>query len=312
MTDLVALKAVNAKRWTNAKLTRGPEFARPAQKAFANKARYVSIAKRSGMPEIAWLFVAVSHYRESSQDFTKNLGQGDPLDHVSTRVPAGRGPFVGITAFEDGAVDALVKCAPYAARNTDWSIAGMLTLLERYNGLAYANAGRPSPYIWSGTDQYVNGKVLVDHGPIEPVVDKQLGCAGLILAIMALDSTVRFDGPAPSIPAPPVVPVPLPGAPVPLDAKWLQASLNALGATPALAVDGILGAGTRTAVRAFQASKGLVADGLAGPETVAALKAALTSQSRPGSPVKPSITKPAPGSIGAWVASIFAVIFKRK
>ena len=72
-----------------------------------------------------------------------------------------------------------LNCAPYAARDTDWSIARMLSLLEQYNGLSYANAGRPSPYIWSGTDQYSIGKVVVDHGPIEPIVDKQLGCAGL-------------------------------------------------------------------------------------------------------------------------------------
>jgi lysozyme family protein len=212
MTDLAALKAANAKRWANARLTRGPEFVKPAQKAFANKARYVSIAKRSGMPEIAWLFVAVSHYRESSQDFTKNLGQGDPLNRVTVHVPAGRGPFLGPTAFEDGAVDALVNCAPYAARNADWSIAGMLTLLERYNGLGYVNHGIPSPYIWSGTDQYVRGKYVAD-GVFDPnAVDKQLGCAGLILAIAKLDPSVSFSKQAtvilPPTPAPPPPDVP--------------------------------------------------------------------------------------------------------
>lgn len=191
MTDLIALKAANARRWTNAKLTRGPEFARPARIAVANKDRYLDIASRTG---VHWCFVAVSHYRESSQDFTKNLGQGDPLDHETVHVPAGRGPFLGPKAFEDAAVDALVNCSPFAARNKDWSIAGMLTLLERYNGLAYASAGVPSPYIWSGTDQYRVGKVTRDHGPIEPVVDKQLGCAGLIMAMMALDPTITFIG----------------------------------------------------------------------------------------------------------------------
>ena len=268
-TDLVALKALNLQRWNNAKLTRGPEFAKPAQKAFANKARYVSITARSGMPEEAWLFIAVSHYRESSQDFTKNLGQGDPLDRKTTHVPVGRGPFLGPTAFEDAAVDALVNCAPHAAQNTDWSIAGMLTTLERYNGLAYANARRPSPYIWSGTTIYdpptgPGGKVTHDHGPIEPVVDKQLGCAGLIMAIMKLDPTIPFNPAAPD------------SAPV-LDTAFLQTALNKLGATPQLVVDGIFGAGTRTAVRAFQESKGLTADGVVTESTMAAIQAALTA-----------------------------------
>ncbi len=241
MTDLVALKAANAKRWANAKLTRGPEFAKPANKAYANKATYVRIAKRAGMPDVAWLFIACAHYRESSQDFTKNLGQGDPLDHVTTHVPDGRGPFLGPNAFEDGAVDALVNCAPFAAKLTDWSIAGMLTNLERYNGLAYANAGVPSPYVWSGTDQYKSGKVIRDHGPIEPVVDKQLGIAGLILSIMALDPTITFTG-----------------------------------------------------------------------ATIKPNITVTTISTKAASPSVPSITNPAKGSIGAWIANLFAAIFKRK
>jgi lysozyme family protein len=292
MTDLAALKAANGKRWANARLTRGAEFSRFAAKAVTNKTRYRDVEGRTG---VHWCFIAASHYRESTMDFTRQLGQGDPLDRVSVHVPAGRGPFLGPKGFEDAAYDALVNCAPYAARNSDWSIAGLLTLLERYNGLAYANAGVPSPYIWSGTDQYVRGKVVVDHGPIEPVVDKQLGCAGLILAIMALDPTVTFDT-APFVK--PDVPTPPPA----LDGIWLQTSLNKLGATPVLVVDGIIGAGTRTAVKAFQASKGLVVDGVAGPATIAALTAALK---QPIITKPPEIKLPPPGQVRDNLAPTF-------
>ncbi|MDP9065629.1 MAG: peptidoglycan-binding protein [Pseudomonadota bacterium] len=258
MTDLAALKNRNEQRWANAKLTRGTEFKAPAQKAVNNQARYKSIEDRTG---VSWVFIAVSHYRESSQNFNKSLAQGDPWNKVSVHVPAGRGPFA---SFEDAAVDALVDCAPHAARNHDWSIGGLLALLERYNGLSYANANRPSPYIWSGTDQYKIGKVVRDHGPIEEIVDKQLGCAGLILAMMALEPTITFA-------ASPVQPGET------LDATWLQTSLNTLGATPPLVLDGIIGAATRTALRAFQKSKdGLTANGVANADTVAAIKKALT------------------------------------
>jgi lysozyme family protein len=256
-TDLAALKALNIQRWNKAKLTRGPEFVAPATKAVANKARYQSIETRTG---VSWLFIAVSHYRESSQNFARSLAQGDPINKVSVHVPAGRGPFA---SFEDAAVDALVDCAPHASLNTDWSIGGMLTLLERFNGLAYANAGRPSPYVWSGTDQYTIGKIVVDHGPIEPVVDKQLGCAGLIMAMMKLDATITVDT-TPVADAGPV-----------LDANFLQTSLNKLGATPPLVVDGIFGAATRTAVRAFQKTKGLTANGVAAASTMKAIQDAL-------------------------------------
>jgi lysozyme family protein len=258
-TDLAALKALNLQRWNNAKLTRGPEFVEPATKAVKNKEIYQAIETRTG---VSWLFVAVSHYRESTQNFARSLAQGDPWNKVSVHVPAGRGPFA---SFEDAAVDALVDCAPHAARNTDWSIAGMLTLLERFNGLSYANAGRPSPYVWSGTDQYTIGKIVVDHGPIEPIVDKQLGCAGLIMAIMKLDPSTTVDTTSPTE-----------SGPV-LDAAFLQTSLNTLGATPQLVVDGVFGAGTRTAVRAFQKSKGLTANGVVAASTMKAITDALAA-----------------------------------
>ncbi len=91
-------------------------------------------------------------------------------------------------------VDALVDCAPHAARNKDWSVGGTLAKLEEYNGLGYAARGRPSPYIWSGTDQYRSGKYVRD-GVYDPdAVDSQLGCAGLLMAMMALDPTIQFAG----------------------------------------------------------------------------------------------------------------------
>lgn len=203
MADIPALIARNAQRWKDAKLTRGPEFAPVARRLSANRERYQAIADKTDIPY--WQVVAVIHEREAGYDphFKANIAQGDPWNEKSTHHPAGRGPF---QSWEDAAYDALVNCAPYAARNKDWSAGGTLTLLERYNGLAYANAGVPSPYIWSGTDQYKIGKVTRDHGPIEPVVDKQLGCAGLLMAM-----GVTFDV---AIPPPPDIPAPQP-APTP-------------------------------------------------------------------------------------------------
>ena len=54
--------------------------------------------------------------------------------------------------------------------------------------------------------------------------------------------------------------------------KWLQESLNDLGADPKLIVDGRYGPKTRQAVKALQAAAGLKIDGIAGPVTEAALK----------------------------------------
>jgi lysozyme family protein len=228
MTDLNALKAANAKRWKNAKLTRNfTSVARHLVDPEA-KSRYQAVSTRIGVP---WAVIAVIHERECSQDWTGSLAQGDPWNRISVHVPAGRGPF---RSWEEGAIDALVNCAPHAARNKDWSIGGTLAKLEEYNGLGYAARGKPSPYIWSGTDQYKSGKYVRD-GVYDPnAIDTQLGCAGLL---MAIDPTITFAG--------------------------------------------------------------------------AAITQTMTLPPKPVS-VPPSITNPAKGSIGAFIASILSVLFKRK
>lgn len=191
--DISNLQRLNASRWAAAKVTRASEYVLPVQRALAARPRYEAIQAATG---VSWLFIATAHYRECSQNFSLSLAQGDPWDQVSRHVPAGRGPF---KSFEDCAVDALVNCPPYAARNKNWTLPYFLTIEEGYNGLKYAYANRPSPYIWAGTNQYVNGKVLVDHGPIENVVDKQLGVAGFILSLAEKDSTILV----PKVPLPP-------------------------------------------------------------------------------------------------------------
>jgi lysozyme family protein len=235
MTDLTSLKAANEKRWANARPTR--DFSTVARRLAAQlaKSRYRAVSAKTGVP---WAAIAVIHERECSQDWSGSLAQGDPWNRVSIHVPAGRGPF---KSWEEAAIDALIHCAPHAASNTDWSIGGTLTKLEEYNGLGYAARGQPSPYIWSGTNQYRSGKYVRD-GVYDPAaVDHQLGCAGLLLAMKALDPSAGFD-------KEPGVSSESPSSAVPLPSK----------------------------------------------------------------PFQPSITKPSKGSIGAFVASIIAAVFRRK
>ena len=285
MADLVKLKLDNERRWANAQLTRGPEFIPVAKRLVAAKARYQAVEAKTGVP---WIFIAVTHQRESSQNWERSLAQGDPWNRRSTHLPAGRGPF---SSWEEAAIDALVNCGPFAARNKDWSIGGLLTLLERYNGVGYVNRGLPSPYIWSGTDQYSRGKYVRD-GVFDPnEIDKQLGCAGLIMAMMKLDISIKLD----DVHKEPI-----------RDGEWLQSSLNTFGANPQLKVDGIVGSATRNAVRAFQMSQNLVVDGLVGPATFAALDAALaTGKTIATMPVPPEIVLPPPGQVRTDLAPTF-------
>jgi len=128
-------------------------------------------------------------------------------------------------------VDALKNCAPYAARNTDWSPAGTLTMLEQYNGLGYFNKGIPSPYVWSGTNQYTKGKYVAD-GVFDPnAVDQQLGCAGLLMEMIRLDPSITFMSPD-AIPSSAATPLVLDAVPpqttsVP-KVSWLNSLLDAV------------------------------------------------------------------------------------
>jgi lysozyme family protein len=202
MTDLIALKSVNAKRWANAKLTRN--LTAVAKSLVAAKPRYEAVETKTGVP---WFVIAVIHERESSQNWFASLAQGDPWNRVSVHVPAGRGPF---RSWEEAAIDALVNCAPHAARNKDWSIGGTLAELEQYNGLGYASRGTPSPYLWAGTNQYKSGKYVRDGVYDAGAVDSQPGCAGLMLEMMALDRTISFGAKTPPVVVPSATPNPRP------------------------------------------------------------------------------------------------------
>jgi lysozyme family protein len=204
MTDIPALIAANAARWKAMRVR--VDASKVAGRLVSHKSEYLEVSGLTGVP---WAVIAVIHEREASQSWAANIAQGDPWDKVSTHVPAGRGPF---KSWKEAAVDALVNCAPRAAQWKDWSASGALTLLEKYNGLGYANKGRPSPYVWAGTDQYVSGKYVAD-GVYDPnAVDRQLGCAAMLTAMMALDPTIRFGAEAPVQPPKPKVPAKSGGA----------------------------------------------------------------------------------------------------
>jgi len=198
MVDMADLKAANADRWASAKLTRN--FISVAKSLVTAKAIYSDVQRVTKVP---WWFIAVVHERESAQNWDASLAQGDPFRQVSIHEPRGRGPF---NSWQEAAIDALVYCHPYAAKNTDWSVGGTLTLLEEYNGLGYAARHLPSPYVWSGTDQYISGKFIRDHVFDPDKIDVQMGCAGLLLAMANLDSSVKVGIPSiPYVPTPVVV-----------------------------------------------------------------------------------------------------------
>jgi len=216
----------NATRWAKAKFTRSTQINAQAEKIVSNRSRYEVVSKATGVP---WDVIGVIHYREASGSFTGVLHNGEKIigtGKVTRLVPKGRGPF---STWEEAAIDALVNTSPYAAKNKDWSIAGTLDILERYNGLGYRNKGLPSPYLWAGTDQYVKGKYVAD-GKYDPNhVDQQLGVAPILMKLREMEASEKplpidlpdGDGASPQ-PLPPDVPkLPPAVTPAPSKAPWL-------------------------------------------------------------------------------------------
>jgi lysozyme family protein len=176
----------NLHRWNAMHLHYAALFVHTAKRLCeaSAKAQYLSVEAATGVP---WYIVAVIHEREASQSWKANLAQGDPWNARSIHVPRGRGPF---TSWISAAIDALRNCPPHLASHKDWSTGGALDALEDYNGLGYLHHGVPSPYLWAGTDQYTSGKYVAD-GHFDPrAVDHQLGCAGLLWAMQAIDNSV--------------------------------------------------------------------------------------------------------------------------
>ena len=205
MLTMQQLTAAEEKRWAAMQIDprRIAIFEQVASRLIKpdNKKQFIAVSNLTSVP---WWVIAVIKEREAGADpkWMRSIAQGDPWQHVSVHIPAGRGPFKNWT---DAAVDALANCAPHAAKWGDWSAGGTLMILQMYNGLGYArgpidrsvlpNRQHPpmaSPYIWAGTNQYVKGKYVADKRFDPNAVDQQLGCAGLIKQMMELDSSIQF------------------------------------------------------------------------------------------------------------------------
>jgi lysozyme family protein len=190
MTNIPALIKANGARWTACTI---PTVFVPALDSTAHrlcaaaaKAQYLDVSSKTTVP---WYVIAVIHEREASQSWKANLAQGDLWSKVSIHEPAGEGPF---KSWAEAAVHALNE-GPRAAHWKDWTPGGAMTLLEMYNGLGYANKGKPSPYVWASTNQYVKGKYVSD-GHYDPnVVDKQEGCAAILIRMATMDDSVKFS-----------------------------------------------------------------------------------------------------------------------
>jgi lysozyme family protein len=180
--DIKKRTAENAKLWEIAKIK--PSFLSQANaiadRIIKNKARYSLVESATGIP---WFLIGCLHNMEGSGSFSTWLANGDPLTAPTVRVPKGLGKgMVFPLKWEDAAI---LSLRHERWKNIKTDIPSFLMLSELYNGAGYANRGMVSPYLWSGTDQYVKGKYTADSKFDPEAVSKQVGVVTVLKALQA-------------------------------------------------------------------------------------------------------------------------------
>lgn len=227
------------------------EIQQLCQRLQASQPRYQLIGQTLGIP---WLFIALIHRMECQQNFKCHLHNGDPLTARTRQVPANRPPLGNPPfSWEQSAADALILHQLHF--QPDWSLTRWLYRLENYNGWGYRQYHKPvlSPYLWSYSNLYQQGKYLQDGKWSATAVSRQSGTVILLKTLLHQDKTLLT---APQVSPPHPLPQYARQKPKSLEAyaraRQLQLWLNQSHGT-SLQVDGICGRATSDA---YQAASG--------------------------------------------------------
>jgi len=163
----------------------------------ANRGKYEEVSRRleqktGGKKKIPWEVIAAIHYREGDMNFHTYLHNGNRLGKPTTDVPAG----INFPDSEEGwlnaSVDALGREAYLDNMKTD-SLGGLANIAEyseKYNGPAYRNKGKNSPYVWAWSSGLsVAGLIMKDHGPITDRKDERLGIMPIVMELAGYTHT---------------------------------------------------------------------------------------------------------------------------
>lgn len=154
-----------------------------ANRIIVNREKYLRVEAETGVP---WYVVGVIHMRESNNNFSTHLHNGDSLKARTWRVPKGR-PLTGKAPFDwyFSASDALKMKDLH--KLPGWDIETILYQLERYNGFGYRryHPRTLSPYLWQGTSHYCDadsacGKYVADGKYSATTADVQCGAAAVL------------------------------------------------------------------------------------------------------------------------------------
>jgi lysozyme family protein len=162
--------------------TKDHEINEAVAKIIEGKAEYVLAALCN--KNIAWYAIGIAHYMEAGCDFTKHIHCGDSLKARTINEPKGR-PLAEPKAGKGKPYTWQESCADWLIlkgwnKCKDWGISDILYRLEANNGFGYRKKEIPTPYLWSYTNLYKNGKFVSDGKFDENAVSKQVGAAILL------------------------------------------------------------------------------------------------------------------------------------
>ena len=146
------------------------------------------------------------------------------------------------------------------------------------------------------------GPINRHEAELRPEADDMLRQVQRLMAAVPGETVIPPEVPVVPVPRPVPVPVPV------RDPLWVQQALNALGANPPLAEDGVSGPLTMAAVVQFQQANGLSPSGVADAATIAAIERRLRAPVRP----VPGPTPTAPTDIIALLERLVMLIEKLK
>jgi lysozyme family protein len=152
-----------------------------------SQALYRKVEAMVGVP---WYFVGIVHTMEASLNFGGHLHNGDPLKARTVQVPKNMPKlWLPPSDWVSSAVDALTL--ERLAHAKDWRLPRMLYRLEAYNGWGYRPKHINSPYLWSFSKHYTQGKYVADGKWSAAAVSKQVG-ASVLLKQMVNDQLVEL------------------------------------------------------------------------------------------------------------------------
>jgi len=160
-----------------------PELTKICNGLIAHKATYQQVAQTVWGDPKFWWYVAVNDQMEGGGGACTFLGNGQPLNRVTTEVPVGLGPFASFLA---GAIAALRGVsAPTSIERAafDW---------EAFNGWGYLNKPIENPYLASDSNEYTKGKYIADHVYSASAVSGQPGALTILKVLVGLDPTIKI------------------------------------------------------------------------------------------------------------------------